>query len=278
MQVKRPTFGVKFLLFILFFLGILLNVGVIVDAELFHILIPPLKIPVTVEKNNQTSSTSDNTPKPSSKVDRLRQSIVLVVRQDCDDENNLGYGTGFVVKAEGKVRYIATNAHVVRGGVRCSGILIIDFKGREHRTGMVGISQANYFRNDMAILKMENISDSDLPPLTLLSSSEYESGHDGEKIVTIGYPVLGTASTPGKASVSSEGQISQYDTGKNCFIASGLSLNPGNSGGPVFLVENHKVLGIAVARADIQEVENVGIFIPINRFKKFFKDETGKEI
>ena len=41
MQIKRPTFAVKFLLFMLFFSGILLNVLVITDAELFHILIPP---------------------------------------------------------------------------------------------------------------------------------------------------------------------------------------------------------------------------------------------
>ena len=143
---------------------------------------------------------------------------------------------------------------------------------------MVGISLVGGFHNDMTILKLDNIPENDLPPLALLDSSKYEAGHDGEKIVTIGYPVIGTASTQDKASVSSEGQISQYDTTKNCFIASGLSLNPGNSGGPVFLVENHKVLGIAVAKANIQVAENVGIFIPINRFKNFFKDKTGKEL
>jgi S1-C subfamily serine protease len=277
MQPSKPTFGVKLLLFLLFFLGILITAWIILDAEVFRTFITPPKKSETVENINHTAPKSNDTPKSSSKVDQLRQSIVLVVSQDCDTRE-LGYGTGFVVKAERNERYVATNAHVVRDGLKCNGIMIIDYKGRKHRTEMVGISMTNDFRNDMTVLKLENITDNDLPPLVCLNSSEYQSGHDGEKIVTIGYPVLGTASTPDKASISSEGQISQYDTTNNHFIASGLSLNPGNSGGPVFLVENYKVLGIAVAKADILVAENVGMFIPINRFKNFFREKTGKEL
>jgi S1-C subfamily serine protease len=141
---------------------------------------------------------------------------------------------------------------------------------------MMAISLTEGLHNDLAILKIENIDEGELPPLQLLNTSE--TGHDGAPIITIGYPVVGLASTYDKASVSSEGRIAQYDAGKNYFITSGLSINKGNSGGPVFILDGYKVLGIAVARARADVAENVAMVIPINRLKAFFKDKTGRNL
>ncbi len=282
MQDKQPTFGVKFLLFLFFFLGIALTVLVIVDAEYTHVLAKP---PSDRSSGNGAENDTTEPVKKvivsgtlSQKVEQARKSVVLVISMDCTSKKPAGSGTGFVVKKDGETRYIATNEHVIRDSVNCNGFITLDYKGRKHKTQMVGISLNSGMQNDMAILKIENIKDDDLPALPLVNSSEFQSGHDGKIVVTVGYPVVGTASTINKASVSSDGTISQFDTSKNCFIAAGLSLNPGNSGGPVFLKETFQVLGIAVAKAKLDVAENIGMFIPINRFKNLFREKTGMEL
>ena len=96
-----------------------------------------------------------------------------------------------------------------------------------------------------------------------------------EVTMTIGFPAF--ASTPGKASTSSTGNISNFDTTKNLFITSGMNLNSGNSGGPVFLCKKYKVVGVAVAVAvlrgqitpDTAPIEGISYFIPINKSKNF---------
>ncbi len=279
MRQNKPTFRVKFLLFILFFMGIALTAFVIMDAEFFHILAKPPKSispEKTGEKTQKTVKKTGASQEVSSTIDRLRQSILLIESRDCDNSTKGGTGTGFVVQADGGIRYIATNAHVIRNSVNCEGLSVFDYTGNRRQAKMVGIALSKDLHNDLAILKIENIDEGKLPPLELLNSSETE--HDGASIITIGYPVLGLASTYDKASVSSEGRIAQYDSSKNYFITSGLSINKGNSGGPVFILDSYKVLGIAVAKARAQVAENVAMVIPINRFKDFFKEKTGRNL
>ncbi|HLP62782.1 MAG TPA: trypsin-like peptidase domain-containing protein [Candidatus Deferrimicrobium sp.] len=275
MQHSTPTFGVKFLLFVLFFLGVLLMVFVVLDAEIFHVWIksPQEKTAVgsPIEKTGQTQPLSTG-------VDKTRESIVLIESRDCIDSTKGAIGTGFIVQKEGNRRYVATNAHVIRNSLDCDGCNIIDFTGKRHKAEMVGISLLDGYQNDVALLKVDNINDNTMPPLALLNSSQYKTGHDGDKVITIGYPVPGLASSYDKASVSSEGRISQFDQTNGYFIASGLSLNQGNSGGPIFIADTNNVLGIAVAKADVQVAENVAMFIPIDRFKEFFKEKTGRSL
>jgi len=187
-----------------------------------------------------------------------------------------GTGTGFVVQTDGGTRYVATNAHVVRGSSNCDAVTVVDHSGNRHKAQVAAISLAQGFQNDLAILKLDNIGNNKLPALELLNSDQYKADHDGEKVNTIGYPVPGLASSYDKASVSGEGSIAQFEQNKNYFITNGMGTNPGNSGGPVFLVSNHKVLGICVAKANVQVAENTGMFIPINGFKDFFKEKTGR--
>jgi S1-C subfamily serine protease len=268
---KKPTFAVKFLLFIMFFLGIALTIFVVLDAEIFHVWTKP---PGYVKKKIADIEIKPEGPE----IDRLRQSIVLIESRNCDDPTQGGTGTGFVVKVDGNTRYIATNAHVIRNSVDCEGLSVIDHTGDRHRAEMVGISQTEGLSNDLAVIKVENIEEGRLVPLELLNSEEYKTGHDGEQIITIGYPVVGLASTYDKASVSGPGLISQFDTTQGYFITSSLSINAGNSGGPVFIGKNYKVLGIVVAKAKPELAENVAMVIPIDRFKDFFKEKTGGDL
>jgi serine protease Do len=269
---KKPTFAVKFLLFSLFFLGIGLTIFIILDAEVLHYWArPPGSQPVVKPEPAKESN-------GSKEIDQLRMSITLVESRNCDDPTKGSTGTGFVVMAEGNTRYIATNAHVVQNSANCDGLSIFDSSGDRHRAELAGISISKGLSNDLAVIKVENIDTDKLPPLELLNSENYKNGHDGEQIITVGYPVPGLASTYDKASVSGPGLISQFDDTKGYFIASSLSLNKGNSGGPVFLVKGYKVLGIAVAKVNKDVAENVAMVIPINRFKDFCKDKTGKAL
>lgn len=273
----KPTSGIKFLLFLIFLLGILITVFVIVDGEYTHWWIhPPREVtPEAVVSQRVEGKTS--TPAPST-FDRLRQSIVLIESRDCTNPNTGGTGTGFVVQQDGLARYIATNAHVIRRSADCGNISVVDHTGKRHRAHMVGISLQNDLGNDLSVLRLDGIDTNALPPLELSSSPNYKTENDGKKIITIGYPVVGLASTYDKASISGEGRISQFDTSQNYYITSGLVTNPGNSGGPVFLVETNKVMGIVVAKANVQVAENVAMIIPIERFKEFFKEKTGRTL
>lgn len=270
---KQPTLAVKFLLFTLFFLGFALTVFVVLNAEVFHIWTKPPGAADKVEESNEKEAETSEGPD----IDRLRKSIVLIEGRDCSDPTRGSTGTGFVVQVQGTTRYIATNAHVIKSSVDCEGISIIDHTGDRHRAEMVGMSLAEGLQNDLAVLKVENIPDADLPPLELLNSDEYKSGHDGEQIITIGYPVVGLASSYDKASVAGPGLISAFDAAKGYFITS-IGINRGNSGGPVFAVKEHKVLGLAVAKADPNVAENVAMVIPINNLKDFYTDKTGNTL
>jgi S1-C subfamily serine protease len=264
MNTTQSTTGIKSLLFLFFSIGILVNLFIIIDGGFTNQVLRP----------RGTGGSTEDQPL----VDQLRKSIVLIITEDCAQRNNRYNGTGFVINESGQSRYIATNAHVVNPGATCDGVTVCDYRGKTHQAFVEGVSVSGDLSGDLAILKIDMIEDNELPPLELLDSKTYETGHDGEKIVTIGYPVLGTASTVEKASISSEGQIYQFDQNKKCFITSGLSLNPGNSGGPIFLADSQSVLGLAVAKTDVQVAENIGIVIPINQLKDFFKAKTGIEI
>lgn len=277
MQQAKPSFGIKFLLFMFFLMGLLITAFVIVDGEYTHWWIHPPQSnthPTEPQPTQEVKSSPANT----STFDRLRQSIVLVESRDCAYENSGGTGTGFVVQQDGQTRYLATNAHVIKRSADCDRITVVDHTGKRHHAQVAGISREEDIGNDLAVLKLDNIESNALPPLALLNSTQYKTDQDGKKVITIGYPVPGLASTYDKASISGEGRISQYENTKNYYITSGLATNPGNSGGPVFNVETNKVVGIVVAKARAQDAENVGMIIPIARFKEFFKEKTGRTL
>lgn len=256
---------VPFLLFLLFFLGLGLNILAFVDLNWTHWLFvqqsdegpsPPL------------SNSKDTTPAlgESAQIEQLRQSILNVRVAQCSDSGE-NVGTGFVVKAG----YVATAAHILRD---CNGkIRLIDSKGREHSAALDGLST----QDDLALLR---ISDTSLPALALADSAAYERAPtELLKLVTIGYPLeLAGASTPDSAAISGEGSLSRFDREHNVFVTSGLNLNPGNSGGPIFLRKNWQVLAIVRAKLSSDVGEGIGYGAPIKTFEAFFREKTGQEL
>ena len=204
----------------------------------------------------------------ANELERLRRSIVNVRAKQCDAPGE-ALGTGFVVRAG----YVATAAHVLGDQPACGGaIRLVDSQGRDHAAFVEGLSM----EADLALLRIEDTS---LPPLELADSSAYESPQEVVKVVTIGYPLedLG-ASTPDSAAISGEGSLSRFDRENDVFVTSGLNLNVGNSGGPVFVRSSWQVLGIAQAKLPAQVGEGIGYVAPMKTFENFFRQETGQEL
>lgn len=242
------------LLFFLFFLGLAVSVFAFVDLQWTHTLLV------------QQSAVPKRTAVEPQQFQRLRQSI-LNVRARCNGDETTG--TGFVVKRG----FVATAAHVLSNAQACDGtIRLVDYKGVEHAAELRGISGDD----DLALL---HIGDATLPPLQMADVARYEAGNDVVRLVTIGYPLEQTgASSRDSASISGEGSLSRYIRDRNVFVTSGLNLNPGNSGGPIFVRDDWTVLGIARAKLPNSVGEGIGFVASMRTFESFFREKTGEEL
>jgi len=137
-----------------------------------------------------------------------------------------GSGTGFIISTDG---YIATAFHVVQGAklvqVRTSNGKILD----------ATVIKTDP-RNDLAILKIEV---NNLKPMQIQSSLEIKRG---EKVYAMGFPRIWSQGVEPKLT---DGVISSLSGLKDEAVMFQISnsIQPGNSGGPLFL-ENGKVVGI----------------------------------
>ena len=243
---------VKFVLSFLFFLGFAVNLLALLDAERFHYVIGRADTGTDIKGVN---------------VDLLKQSIVNIGAPDCSGEA-ISQGTGFIVKPG----YVAAAAHVVEVAQPCNhDIVVIDFKGLRHTAKLAGFSADK----DLAVLSLDDLS---LPPLSLADSTAYENPSALVPIFTIGYPLIGNASRADAAAISGEGNISNFDKSSDVFITSGLNLNSGNSGGPVFVADTSQVLGIAQAKMNPTLGEGIGHVIPISTFESFFTEKTKQSL
>jgi S1-C subfamily serine protease len=200
-------------------------------------------------------------------LQKLRQSI-LNVRAVCDGGAEHS-GTAFVVKPG----YVATAAHIFGEGQPCTGpVHLVDYKGLEHTATVEGLSP----EDDLALLKM---SDETLPALRLANAATYETQNSVVRLVTIGYPLMQEgASSRDSASISGEGSLSRYMRDQNVFVTSGLNVNPGNSGGPVFVRDDWTVLGIVRAKLPNTIGDGIGFIASIRAFETFFREKTGQEL
>jgi S1-C subfamily serine protease len=241
-------------LLFLFLAGLAVTAFAFVDLQWTHRILVPAQAPARKGALD---------PK---QLQRLRASILNVRAQCAGGEYT---GTGFVVKPG----FVATAAHVLGDRQVCTGpIHLIDHKGLEHVATLEGVSPSD----DLALLR---IADSSLPSLQLADAKTYESADDVVRLVTIGYPLeQAGASTRDSASVSGEGSLSRYIRAENVFVTSGLNLNPGNSGGPIFVRDNWTVLGIARAKLPNSVGEGIGYVASIGALEKFFREKTGQEL
>lgn len=132
-------------------------------------------------------------------------------------------GSGFIVNSEG---YIVTNYHVVENGGR---IRVLTYDKRIILAEVIGFDKLR----DLVLLKIEG----EYEPLKLADSDNLQVGN---KVIAIGNPL-------GLSFSVTEGIISAIDregpNGISEYIQTDVSLNPGNSGGPLINVLG-EVVGI----------------------------------
>jgi len=164
-------------------------------------------------------------------------------------------GSGVVISGN----RILTNSHVVNYAKR---ILVQPYQSSEKYEGhVVAIARGI----DLALIQLEDESFFETHPAAELTS---EFPRIGSTVQAIGYPMGGDA-----LSVT-EGIVSRIEYTDYNGITRGLrmqvdtALNPGNSGGPVFMGD--RVIGLVFS--GIPSAENIGYVIPTDEVEMFLAD------
>lgn len=171
-----------------------------------------------------------------------------------------GLGSGFIVSKNG---FIVTNNHVIS---RAEDIQVVLYDGSRYTAEIVGQD----IKTDLAVLKIK--PEKKLKPVVFGDSGKLRIG---DWVMAIGNPFgLGYTVTVGV--VSAKGRslgLGAYDD----FIQTDASLNPGNSGGPLFNLGG-EVVGVNTAIA--ARGQGIGFSIPASMAKGVISQlmEKGKVV
>lgn len=181
-------------------------------------------------------------------IDNAVNSVVTVT-------TNNALGSGFIVTDDG---YIVTNEHVI-ADANAIKIMTSDKVTREAE--LVG---ADKFR-DIALLKISGSFD-------FLQLADSDNLQTGSKVIAIGNP-LGLSLTVTEGIIS--GLHREGPNGLDEYVQTDVSLNLGNSGGPLIRSDG-KVVGMNNFK--IGGAENIGFALESNSIAKVVKDITNSEI
>jgi len=159
-------------------------------------------------------------------------------------KTDVSQGTGFLITNQG---FIITNAHVL-SGARIANVHTYD--NNAYSAELIGFNSVM----DIALLKISGLFQS----LDLGDSDDIKIG---EKVLAIGNPL-------GLAFTVTEGIISAKDregiNGLPYYLQTDVSLNPGNSGGPLI---NTKGEVIGINNFKVSGAESLGFALEINHAK-----------
>lgn len=141
-------------------------------------------------------------------------------------------GSGVIVDPAGLV---VTNTHVIRDAEEIT-LGLAD--GREFAAKLALADEAS----DLALLRIEELGDAQLPYVTLKPSETLEVG---DIVLAIGNP-FGVGQTVTSGIVSAQGRSSLNINDFNFFIQTDAAINPGNSGGALVALDGG-VVGINTA-------------------------------
>ncbi len=169
-----------------------------------------------------------------------------------------GVGSGFICAADGK---IVTNHHVIEEADRIEALL---FDGRSFEARLIQFDP----RSDLAVIKIEAQN------LRVAPLGQAEHARPGRWVFTVGNPFGLAGSNGGNTSVAfgtvtAIGQFLDIDPRNNDryygnLIQTDASVNPGNSGGPLFNIRG-QVIGVATAMLSSSGVdEGVGFALPMS--------------
>jgi len=168
-------------------------------------------------------------------------------------ENSVG--SGFIVTEDG---YIITNYHVIQGK---DSVKILTYDKRVIQADTIGIDKLR----DIALLKIEGSYD-----YILLADSD--SLQVGKKVIAIGNPL-------GLSFTVTEGIISGLDregpNGLEEYVQTDVSLNPGNSGGPLISTQGEVV---GMNNFKIGDAESLGFALESNSIRSSVNSIFGEEL
>ncbi len=184
----------------------------------------------------------------SAVIDRSIKSVVAVMTES-------SVGSGFFVAQDG---YIVTNYHVIQGK---DSIRVLTYDKKQLSAKELGIDKLR----DLAILKVEGSFD-------YLRLADSDSLQIGRKVIAIGNPL-------GLSFTVTEGIISGLDregpNGLEEYVQTDVSLNPGNSGGPLISTQG-EVVGINNFK--IGDAESLGFALESNSIKESINSVLGETI
>ncbi len=203
---------------------------------------------------------------------RVKASVVVVHSDDPKptsssrpgEVEDSGVGSGVLISSDGKV---LTAAHVVAGEDR----LVVEFANEEWVPAkVIGTSAIA----DVALLQCDRVPKS-ATPAKLGDSDKVETGDD---IFIVGAPYgLSYTLTVGRISARRPDQSRSGIMSSVEFLQTDATVNPGNSGSPVFN-KNEEVIGIVSSIiSDSGEFQGVGFAATVNSAKTRLLDGDGKQ-
>lgn len=174
--------------------------------------------------------------------------IEKVIRSVVSVGTDKSAGTGFIVQAGG---YVVTNYHVIQGS---RFIKVLTYDGAQHDALLI----ASDVNADLALLKMDGL-------FTPIEFAAPEDTQIGESVIAIGNP-LGLSFTVTEGIVSALHR--EGPNGLKAYIQTDVTLNPGNSGGPLIDNEGHV---IGVNNFKIGDAEGLGFALESTFVQDFLK-------
>jgi S1-C subfamily serine protease len=165
-----------------------------------------------------------------------------------------GSGSGFIV-ADG---FVVTNAHVVDGASDAELAFEDGLRSSCQVTDRNAVS-------DLALLRCDTtgraaVTLAETPPSL------------GAEVVVAGFPGEDPSAFGSESLAITSGVVSRVSNSDG-YLQTDAALNPGNSGGPVFLAETGEVVGVATAVRTDQE--NSGFAVPIDTLRSFLAAGIG---
>ena len=167
-------------------------------------------------------------------------------------ETSEGTGSGFIINQAG---YMLTNNHVISG---FTIVKITPMNGEEYDAVVL---KTNVGR-DLALLAFV-VPPSDIVAVSMGTSADITNG---EEVVAIGY-ALGLE---GQVSFSAGIISATRDFDGYQYIQTDAAINPGNSGGALVNLYG-EVIGINSAKFVGEDIEGIGLAIPIDEAKDFIE-------
>jgi len=183
--------------------------------------------------NTVVQNISRPTQKPQSFEDAMQACATILVEKNKEK----GHGSGFFISTDG---YLITNYHVVVG---MDKITVKTNDGKTHSAKVLRFD----FENDLALLKIEATSPF---AFEIPADKNYKIGIDVFTIGTPSYESLGQTLSKGILSGARTSEVG------NEVLQTDVSVNPGNSGGPL-LNKEFQLIGVVNSKLMGRGVEGI---------------------